>query len=149
MEYSIGKITSAEHSNLPEQPMKKLILLSALLLIMPTALLAGCSNQESAADSILTYLQALISRDENQLVLSSCADWEAQAKTELESFSAVTVSLEDASCKESGQDGDYTLVSCNGIIVANYGNEVLEINLIERTFQAVYEGGEWRMCGYR
>lgn len=89
------------------------------------------------------------SRDENQLVLSSCAAWEAQAKTELASFSAVSVSLEDASCTESSEDGDYTLVSCTGKIVANYGNEILEIDLADRTYQAVYEAGEWRMCGYR
>ncbi|MGW8249403.1 MAG: hypothetical protein ACWGO1_02085 [Anaerolineales bacterium] len=119
------------------------------LLLALTAVLVGCSNQGSAADSILNYLQALTSGNRNQLVLASCADWEAQAVTELESFSAVTVSLEDASCSESGKDGDITLVSCSGKIVANYGNEVLEIDLSERTYQAVTEGGEWRMCGYR
>ena len=34
-------------------------------------------------------------------------------------------------------------------IVANYGNEVLELDLSERSYQVVEEGGEWRMCGYR
>lgn len=129
--------------------MNKYMPITALLLLVCSTILVGCSNQDSADRSIQTYLQALTSGDKNQLVLSSCASWEAQAITELESFSAVTVSLENVSCSESGQDGDIVLVSCSGKIVANYGNEVLEIDLAERTYQAVNEGGEWRMCGYR
>lgn len=129
--------------------MKNQYLFTTILIAVIAITLSSCSSQTNAAGSVLTYLQALSSRDENQLVLSSCAAWEAQAKTELASFSAVSVSLEDASCTESGEDGDFTLVSCTGKIVANYGNEILEINLADRTYQAVYEAGEWRMCGYR
>ena len=44
--------------------------------------------------------------------------------------------------------GEFTLVGCTGTIVANYGNEVLEINLADQTYKAAFEGGEWRMCGY-
>jgi len=40
-------------------------------------------------------------------------------------------------------------VSCTGTITANYGNEVLEIDLSERTYQVVFEAGERRMCGCR
>ncbi len=69
--------------------------------------------------------------------------------TELESFTAVTVTLQDLACQESGKDGETRLIECSGKIVANYGNEVLEITLSERIYQAVYEAGEWRMCGYR
>ncbi len=79
----------------------------------------------------------------------SCAGWESQARTELESFSAVTVTIENPACQESGIDGELTLVSCTGKIVANYGNEVLEIDLADRTYLSANEGGEWRMCGYR
>ncbi len=112
-------------------------------------ILAGCSDEDGAAKSVMSYFQALASKDANQLSLSSCADWEAQAQTELESFGAVQVSLEDASCKKSGTEGDYTLVSCSGKIVANYGNEVLEIDLSDRTYKTLNEGGDWRMCGYQ
>ena len=129
--------------------MKRLFIITVILITTITLTLTGCGKQENAADAILTYLDALSTRDENRLVLSSCSAWEAQAKTELESFSAVSVDLENASCSESGADGDITLVTCAGKIIANYGNEVLEIDLAERTYQAVYEGGEWRMCGYR
>jgi len=117
--------------------------------IILSGLLAGCVSGSPAANSIMAYLQAIASRDENQVSVLSCSAWEAQAKTDFESFSAVTVDIENASCSETGKDGDYMLVSCKGKIVANYGNEVLEIDLADRTYQALYEGGEWRMCGYR
>lgn len=120
-----------------------------LILSIGTFVLAGCSSQNSAANSILAYLEALASRDANQVAALSCASWEAQARTDLEAFSAVTVKLENASCTESGTEDDYTLISCTGKIVANYGNEVLEIDLTDRTYLAASEGGDWRMCGYR
>jgi len=46
-------------------------------------------------------------------------------------------------------EGNSAIVACTGKIVANYGNEVLEIDLAAQKYQAVFEGGEWRMCGYR
>ncbi len=129
--------------------MKISVPITALFIIVGSILVSGCGQPAGAADSVLAYLEALSSRDENRVVLSSCASWEEQAKTELEAFSAVTINLEDATCSESGADGDLTLVECSGKIVANYGNEILEIDLAERTYQSVNEGGEWRMCGYR
>ena len=120
-----------------------------VILFAGALVLAGCNPQEDAPGSILAYLEALAARDADTLSSLSCADWEAQARTELEAFSAVTIALEDAACSESGEDGDYTLVSCTGKIIANYGNEVLEIELGDRTYLAAFEAGEWRMCGYR
>ena len=114
-------------------------------------LTSSCSSKsaDDAPGAVETYLGALVSKDENQMINHSCADWESQAKLELNSFAAVEASLENLNCETSGQEGDYTLVDCRGIIVANYGAEVLEIKLQERTFQVLQEGGEWRMCGYR
>ena len=79
----------------------------------------------------------------------SCAAWEADAKTELNSFGAVTARLEDLSCNEAGKDGNFTLVACTGKIIANYNGEDQTINLADRTYKMVQEGGDWRMCGYR
>jgi hypothetical protein len=111
--------------------------------------ISACSQGAGADDGVLGYFQALASKDADRLALSSCADWETQGQTELESFGAVEVTLEDAACTEAGEEGDYTLVSCTGKLVANYGSEVLEIDLAERSYLAANEGGEWRMCGYR
>lgn len=120
----------------------------AFLFIIPILLAACTANADGAANAVQNYLQALIDQDRERLSNLSCAAWEADALTELESFTAVSVSLQDMSCQEEGADGEATLVACSGKIVANYGNEVLEIDLSERTYQTVYEGGEWRMCGY-
>lgn len=129
--------------------MNKLIPTIFLALIIGLIALAGCSSQNNAAGSILAYLEALAARDADSMLALSCADWEAQARTEFEAFSAVTIALEDATCSESGKEGELSLVSCTGKIVANYGNEILEIDLSDRTYLSAYEAGEWRMCGYR
>ncbi len=109
----------------------------------------GTSSQSGPVSAVETYQGALITGDFDMLVNTSCADWEAQALLELDSFTAVTIQLENRACQEAGKDGDTTLVSCTGLIKANYGAEVLEIDLADRLYQVVYEGGEWRMCGYR
>jgi len=127
---------------------------TAFILMMMSCIgffLAGCASQEGLGpvSGIESYLKALANKDSAQLVNASCADWEEDALQELRTFDAVNVTLENLDCQEAGQDVNTGLVVCEGKIVANYGNEVLEINLKERTYQAVQEGGEWRMCGYR
>jgi hypothetical protein len=52
-------------------------------------------------------------------------------------------------CQEAGSDGSYTLVQCQGKIVADYNGEKQEFDLNRRVFRAILEGGEWRMCGYQ
>lgn len=129
----------------------KLFLLGIVLSLL-AILLIGCSTGETsatAAGGIQAYYEALIAKDAVQLINSSCADWEAQARLELESFGAVKAELKDLECVEAGQDGDATVVACSGIIKAAYGNEILEIDLADRQYLAIYEGNEWRMCGYR
>ncbi len=83
------------------------------------------------------------------MINQACAQWESQAKLEFDSFAAVKVALEGPGCSETGQDGSVSLVNCSGKIIASYGEEDLIIDLAERTYQVVNEGGEWRMCGYR
>jgi hypothetical protein len=124
------------------------LLLPFFLLLL---ILAACSTKSagSPAGAIEAYNQALVAKNADQLNTLSCKAWEADAKTELDSFSAVNVTLKDQKCQESGKDGDITLVSCTGTISADYNGEIMEINLEDHTYQAVQEGGEWRMCGYR
>lgn len=122
-----------------------------LLGILNLAVLIGCSagSDRGGAEGIEQYLRALTAGDVNELVDASCAAWEKDARLELDSFAAVSVELVDLSCEQSDQEGDTAMVNCSGKIIANYGNEVLEIDLADRSYVAVYEGGEWRMCGYR
>jgi len=114
-------------------------------------LLAGCAGSQttSAPTTTQAYIKALVSKDATMLTSLSCAAWEADAKTELDSFGAVTARLEDLSCNDAGKDGNFTLVACRGKIIANYNGEDQTINLADRTYKLIQEGGDWRMCGYR
>jgi hypothetical protein len=125
--------------------------LKITVLILYLLILAACGGQNasSASSAIETYLKSLAAKDVNQLVNASCSAWETNARQELRTFDAVAITLQDLKCQEAGVEGETTLVSCSGKIVANYGNEVLEINLADRDYQAIQEGSEWRMCGYR
>ena len=130
--------------------MSKLFALVVLVSIAFSILLSGCATQEvGAARAVENYVQALVARDLDQLVNLSCTAWEAQARTEFDSFTAVSTELKEMDCKEIGVNEQDALVQCSGKIVANYGNEVLEIDLGNQTYLAVNEGGEWRMCGYQ
>lgn len=123
-----------------------------LFLCALALLLAGaCSTPASGgpAGAVEAYLQALAARDENRLVELSCADWEAQARQEFNSFSAVTLKLNEVACEQTGQEAPYTLVACSGQIIANYGQEDLEIDVAEQTYRVIEEGGAWRVCGYQ
>lgn len=123
-----------------------------LSLILLLAALTGCGGQAGgldAAGAIESYFRALVDKDAERLSTLSCAAWENDARVELESFGAVTAELENLACQAGDEDGETALVSCQGLIRANYGAEVLELDLAERNYQAVFENGEWRMCGYR
>lgn len=120
-----------------------------LLVFFACLVLYGCSQQSGAATAIETYVKALVARDANALKNASCAEWEGNAQVELDSFTAVSISLEGLSCQEAGKDGNATLVSCTGKIKASYNGENQELDLSSRTYRAVQESSEWRMCGYK
>ena len=150
----LGKITAALlntfflEKNVTSATKSFLRSLLILLLFSGVFSCAGKDATGGAGGAIEGYLEALVNKDSERLVNFSCSAWEPQAHLELDSFGAVDSTLENASCTESGKDGDTTLVSCSGEIKANYGAEVLTINLADRVYRAVYEDGEWRMCGY-
>lgn len=120
------------------------IICAALLAL----LLVSCGSSGNAADAVKGYLEALVARDVNRMSNLSCAAWEPQARLEYDSFAAVKLNAKDLACQEAGQDQNYTLVTCTGAIIANYGAEDLQIDVAGRTYQVIQEGGEWRMCGY-
>lgn len=112
-------------------------------------LLSACSSGGGPETAVENYLQALVEGDQVGAVNASCVDWEAQARAESASFSGVEAKLEDVSCNVSGESGDFSLVACEGVIVATYGAEDTRLPLEGRTYQLIEEGGEWRMCGYQ
>ncbi len=111
--------------------------------------LAGCGSKKSGpVQAVENYYQAITSRNEDLFVNSTCADWEEKGRVEFDSFQGVTSTLEDFSCKETGTDGDTTLVTCSGKIVASYGNEKMDFTLADRVHKVKNEAGDWRVCGY-
>jgi outer membrane murein-binding lipoprotein Lpp len=126
-------------------------LLLLLAVIISISVMYGCSsgaNKNPAAEAVEIYLQALVNQDLNRMITVSCGAWETQAKQEYDSFAAVKLNLNNLSCQEINQEGDTSSITCNGSIIANYGAEDLEIDIADRIFKVVKEGGEWRMCGY-
>jgi hypothetical protein len=132
---------------MPSNLVRQIFLVGVILAVF----LAGCSGSGTAnpASGVENYYRALTAGDVNQLVNASCADWEDDARQELRAFDAVSVTLEGLACQVTSKDAESALVSCEGKIIANYGNEVLEINLADRNYHLIFESGEWRMCGYR
>ena len=127
------------------------------LLLVSMLVVVGCSaetpeaattNQTPAAQTLQTYLQALVEKDEDALVRMTCADWEANALLEFDAFGGVETSLDGLSCEQvENGDGTATVV-CQGKILASYQDEVREFDLSGRTYQMVEENGDWLVCGY-
>jgi hypothetical protein len=128
--------------------MRKLVPFVSMLLAL-VFLLSACGTASGPVRAVEEYLNALVSKDINGLVVVSCADWAQSAADEMNSFQAVTASLDGLSCAEAGTDGAFTLVDCQGSIVTSYNGEDQAIDLSLRTYQVVEQGGEYLVCGYR
>ena len=122
--------------------------LLVVLLICQLVLAACASSTELPAQVMEDYYQALTKKDLNTMISLACSEWEEQARNEYNSFGAVSTELQDLQCQTLSQDQAKAVVNCRGKIVANYGNEVLEIDLSKFTFKLVQQGGNWRFCGY-
>jgi hypothetical protein len=136
--------------NSPEEIMRRILSVFVFITILST-LLSACAGgaADGAPKAIESYLQALVAEDQAKVVSLSCAEWEESARLEVDSFQGVKAALEGAVCTETGTEDGAALVTCQGKIVATYNNENQELPLNTRTYQAVQEGGEWRMCGYQ
>lgn len=121
-----------------------------LILILLALLLTACKGQKSgSAGAIEAYFKAVVAKDPNQAANLSCAAWEETAQNDANSFGMNPAKLENLQCQEDSKDGKTANVSCSGKIVMDYNGELQELNLADRSYQAVEEGGEWRMCGYK
>lgn len=121
----------------------------AALMSIGLLALAACQPQDAPAKAIERYLQAVVAKDADRAVTSSCAAWEGAARQEIDAFKGVSVTLKDAACKTTGDDGDAKLVACTGSIAVSYNNENRSVDLAGKVYRAVQEGGDWRMCGYK
>lgn len=127
---------------------KKWTRLLALALFIVPALAACAGGGDAPAQTVLLYHEALVAKDQEQLINYSCAVWETQALLELDSFVSVETELVDASCQTVSEDGETAQVTCDGNITATYNGEARDFPLSGRTFLVVKENNEWRLCGY-
>ena len=122
------------------------LLLVMLVLVFGSA---GCAPSSNSATVVEDYYKALVAKDRGRFVNLICADWEAAAMLEFDSFGAVEAELDGVSCEKSGTDGDNTLVTCKGSLSVTYrGEDNRLLSLEDNTYRVIKEGGEWRMCGY-
>jgi hypothetical protein len=121
---------------------KQLLFLAVVLL---AAVAGGCA-QNGPVQTVEAYLNARAEGDADRTRSLSCADWEAQAATQAMSFRAASnARVEGMTCAESGTDGDFTVVTCEGKVVTDYDGETREWPL--GAYRVVQEDGEWRLCG--
>lgn len=109
----------------------------------------GAGNSNGATDAVKGYITALASKDEATLIPLTCADWEDDARIELDSFQLVEVTVDGLACQQSGTDGDKTLVDCQGTLNMSYNGEPQALDLSTRTYEVVNQGGDWLVCGVR
>jgi|GEM_PF-341042 hypothetical protein len=125
--------------------------LPAFRLLLPVfcLLISACGTSPSVGPekTVEAYLNALNAKDATRLSTLSCADWEPTALMELDSFQAVSTTLEGLSCAQTGTDGDKALVVCQGKIVASYNGELQSFDLSARAYTVEKSTGEWLVCG--
>jgi len=115
-----------------------------LLIVM---LVSACGTPgTSGAVAVETYLTALIAKDADAVINTSCLNWENGAQADIDAFLTVDAELSnDFAC----QDISPNQVECSGAILFKYGEEIQELSLEGAIYHVQEEAGEWRMCGYQ
>ncbi len=127
--------------------MKKLPVIMSLVL-MAVAMLGCQSGDQQAVAAVRAYLQAMVDKNETQLVNLSCPEWQTSALLEYDAFGNVGTSLKDLSCATTEIGGMEIHVQCTGSIQATYQNEAQTFDLSDRDFTVRNIGGDWLVCGY-
>ena len=127
--------------------MSKTIRIVFVSLLISVAALAACTKTDAPASAAEAYWKAMAVKDSNTLSNLSCKDYEAQALSTLDSFSAVDLTLKDIHCTTGANDGTNADVTCKGSLDASYGSEDSSFDLSISTYQMVLDNGNWLMCG--
>jgi len=131
--------------------MKKITYLLASCLLILIIFLNGCASAEKSDPSKATfeYLKALSEKDKTKAINLSCKSWEEQASLEVDALLSVGAALNNVQCKVTGNDGDFQLVVCSGMLDLTYDNEIRSIDLSPRVYSMGLEDGQWRVCSYK
>lgn len=129
--------------------LSKIIILGTFLSLVLSSCGGSGSKNSSPSTAVEAYLNALISKDNTSLSILSCSDWESDALMELDSLQIVEVRLDGLVCTSTGTSGEFTLVNCQGNIIATYNGEDRNIDLSLRNYQVIDQDGEYLVCGYQ
>jgi hypothetical protein len=143
----------AAFDTIPESEMKgrtAMKLRVGFVLVLFATLLTACGGkaESGAVSAVERYYLAIIQQSQEDLAKDVCASFEAEAKTELDSFKGVKTELSDFACSESDKTDQDATVKCTGKIVATYGNEKMDFPIEGRAHKVVNQSGDWLVCGY-
>ena len=131
--------------------MKKLSLIVVSSLAILIIVMSGCSavSKSNPSNATYAYLKALAEKDKTKVINLSCKAWEEQASLEVDALLSVGASLNNVQCKVTGNEGDFQLVNCSGMLDLTYNDEVRSIDLSLRIYSMTLEDGQWRVCSYK
>lgn len=127
----------------------KIIILVSITVLFLAACNGAASDTSSPSSVVEAYLNALVGKDNTTLSTLSCSSWESDALMELDSLQAVEVRLDGLICSDAGSNNEFSLVKCQGNIIATYNGENQSIDLSTRYYQVIDQGGEFHVCGYQ
>ena len=118
--------------------MKRFLITCLFMLV-----LVACTGAGDPAETVESYMQAKVDGDAEEIRALICSEMEAVIERESRTFDSVSgVTVENMSCQ---RQGDSDVVSCEGEIVALYGNEETVFPLV--SYRVTEEDGEWKWCG--
>jgi len=122
--------------------------LVAVFLIGCTAAGAQPTGHSAAAQAVETYLQALAAKNEDAYSQWICPDWEMDAFLEFDAYAGMETQLDHVACSQTGAQEGAGLVACQGQILLSYGAEREQVDLSQRTYRVISQGGNWQVCGF-
>ena len=76
------------------------------LIVLCIMMLGACGPTGTPERIVEDYLRAVVVSDEVRSANLSCADWEAQARTDAASFASVEARIEGLRCQPQGEEGE-------------------------------------------
>ncbi|MEO8396758.1 MAG: hypothetical protein ABI700_27440 [Chloroflexota bacterium] len=129
---------------------QKRLILSLLCLFVLVACAPTAQQGGNPASAVTDYLDALVKNDTTKLSSLVCPAYEAGAKTEFDSFGAISgATLTNVKCTPGEISGSATSVTCTGSIDFTYNGEQNSQPLDGSTYSVKQVDGEWKMCGYQ
>ena len=117
-----------------------------LLIVVFVFVLSACDTVAGdAAPVVEQYLQAKVAADADGIGALLCSELERSLPIEISSYASADATIQNMVCTQTSSTDNSAIVSCEGEIVVDYGNETPSFELA--TYRVLQEDGEWRWCG--